>query len=558
MKKIILSILLCELSLSFIFSQESIIEDETQINLPEMTTTVMGDTITAGKDALPEFSEILPPASRGSEILPVLPGVESNSFEEEPVVDFGSGNERSVFAQGLIGAGLPGYFTGDFSIYKSAEQNPFSLEFYHLTQNGYGSNTAAEGFFNNNTFLKGNKSWSLNNFSFDFGGEYNTKTFGLQDESQIFYDLNSQTVDGIFEAEWTLPKGFLFTGKLDGEYYNRYGGIRDQEKCNTIFEQEKELKVFDMNPQLRIGWSNANFNTGFYMDYFIDSIVSSTEFASEDENQNEILNRFDIGFDFEWKNESLKICADAGFVFGKTDYDGSYWTVPFDVSFEGKWKIGSRSRILSVGIDGGLDSFAQKISSLENDFLWTVSSFVPSEQTDWFGTISVSIPFALFFSFDASAEYRKTAFDNKVMNADYDSNLISGLYGFEQTDRTLFDSSLMLSYIWNLFTFRGGLNSHWVFVPSNDYPQKIIAAVSYDSLKGNWGFAVEYNQPMGSGYDAVPLLNANLYWKLLDSITLSFYIEDAVKLVSSGSRKYMDSDFITYSGNASICAKFYF
>ena len=70
---------------SYAFSQ---VEEE-QIQLPEITTTISGDTVVAGKDAVPDFSRVVPAAGMEKNIMPKLPGERiSSGSEEEPVADF--------------------------------------------------------------------------------------------------------------------------------------------------------------------------------------------------------------------------------------------------------------------------------------------------------------------------------------------------------------------------------------------------------------------------------------------------------------------------------------
>ena len=57
-KKLILTFSV--LSVSFLAAQNSPEKSEEKIILPEVTTTVSGDSLTAGKDAVPDFTSILP------------------------------------------------------------------------------------------------------------------------------------------------------------------------------------------------------------------------------------------------------------------------------------------------------------------------------------------------------------------------------------------------------------------------------------------------------------------------------------------------------------------
>lgn len=106
--------------------------------------------------------------------------------------------QRQFFAQGLVGGGFPGDFIGDFSVYKSIGENPFKIEFSHLSKNGYGKHKAGDGFFNSSTRLFAEKTITAKSTDFVIGGEYKKNEIGLQSVSPFFYDLNSQEAFGNF------------------------------------------------------------------------------------------------------------------------------------------------------------------------------------------------------------------------------------------------------------------------------------------------------------------------------------------------------------------------
>ena len=122
------------------------------VTLPDITTTVSGEIVTAGNEAVPDFSKIIPGDKKDDSSLPVF-SEENISYDEEPIADFSFGEAKTIFAQGLVGGGFPGDFIGDFSVYKSIGENPFKIEFSHFSKNGYGKHKAGDGFFNSSTRL---------------------------------------------------------------------------------------------------------------------------------------------------------------------------------------------------------------------------------------------------------------------------------------------------------------------------------------------------------------------------------------------------------------------
>src|SRR5574344_1671589 len=181
---------------------------EDKITLPDVTTVVSGDSLTAGKNAVPDFSDVVPDLADGTAPLPELPDAQSDEVSNEPEADLTSTSNRNVYAEGLIGGGYPGFFSGDFSVYKSSGDNPFRLRFSHESANGYGAHEAADGFFDSTTELSGNKQITFKNAVLNFGAAYNTITNGMQSLSPCFFDNTQQNVNSMNSITWKLPYGF--------------------------------------------------------------------------------------------------------------------------------------------------------------------------------------------------------------------------------------------------------------------------------------------------------------------------------------------------------------
>ena len=113
-------LILCSLSFAgFVFAQN--------IELPEVTTVISGETEKAEADALPDFSDVLStkPVSAGSGgVEPVLPEVETTENTEiatgKTIV-----TDKSVYAEGLLGGGYPTLFKGDIAVFRNVGESPF-------------------------------------------------------------------------------------------------------------------------------------------------------------------------------------------------------------------------------------------------------------------------------------------------------------------------------------------------------------------------------------------------------------------------------------------------
>lgn len=517
--------------------------------LPDITTTVSGEIVTAEKDAVPGFSKIVAADNKNDSVLPVLPE-ENLIFAEEPVADFSFGEAKSIFAQGLIGGGFPGDFIGDFSVYKSIGENPFKIEFSHLSKNGYGKHKAGDGFFDSSTNLFAEKTVTVENTDFIFSGSYKKNETGLQSRSPFFHGLNSQAAFGNFSIKKNFRHGFAFDSKTGGSWYNRYAGISDSEI--DFLKQEKNVDALYLNQGLSFSWSGKKFYFG--LDGTLDY---GTFIGNFDSAEIEKIFRAETSAFAGWENDFLEISASGGIAGGNET--GTKNPIPFfnaGISFAGKDSPLQNS--FSFDIQGGLDTHLNFISALEEKYKFSQLLSLPSETSDWFINAKVSIPVFKFASVYSSAEFRKTAFENGAWEASYDSKETSGIFKIAPSNRTLFSTDSGFSYLWNVFVLSAGWKSYWIHVPSDEFRNYISTSISFDSKDKNWGFSVSLQENIEFDADKCPLLGGEFYYSIKESIRFSFELSDAIKMFAGRDREFMKTDYLVRAGSASLFAKFYF
>ena len=101
MKKIIFAITTF-LMLGAVYAQKA---DEQEIELPDVTTVISGGALTAGKDAIPDYKDILPDSSTSAVELPDLGTVDDSEVKANARMQTQS--DKDVFAEGRIGGTLP-------------------------------------------------------------------------------------------------------------------------------------------------------------------------------------------------------------------------------------------------------------------------------------------------------------------------------------------------------------------------------------------------------------------------------------------------------------------
>lgn len=268
------------------------------IELPEVTTVISGDTEKAGADTLPDFSDVLklPKGSGGVE--PVLPEVQASDDAEiaegkaKPV-------EKSVYAEGFIGGGYPVFFTGNISVARTVGANPFKFSFEHDSTLGYANHTVTEGYSDRNTKLSVEKKYKKNKLEMGASGYYKSAADGLQGNviegsSEIgLFNRDFYNVAG--NISYTFSKGFSLGAAATANLYNRYPEITS----NWI----EKASFFNIEPELLFRWAGYGFDTGFTFDYDYGAEIDKSH-------------RVKFMVDLQWENDFIRAYGNAAAVTG--------------------------------------------------------------------------------------------------------------------------------------------------------------------------------------------------------------------------------------------------
>ena len=525
-----------------------------QLLLPEVTTSVSGDSIETSKDALPDFSTILPDTEKMENILPLLPGVELDTGSDEYEADLGYEEDKSLFVRGYLGGGYPRLFSGDFSLDKSSGNNPFKIQFSHFSASGYGEKSVSEGYFDGKTLLYGEKTFSSENLKAEIFADYETLNTGFQQKSPVFFDTTSQGLSTGGNILWKLPYGFSISGNAFGEWYSRYGGIKDSSAAlHSSIDDDAETLI--LSPEIIFSWAYSGFYADITSSYTYETFIGSANLA-DSASGGSFIHRGDFALDLGWKNKNLDFKGNVGAVVGNKIGEARA-LVPFDLSFKGNWELGSDGRNLLVEVKGGLDSYLSGYSELEKNYLFVSQNYLPGESSDWFAELYAGLPIVSDFNLDLSASFAKTAFGNGVWEADYSAPDPSGLYELKQYERTAFDSDIELSYRYKLAVFSAGWISHWIHVPSTESPFLVKLRIDLQAENGKWGGSLEGRECISSG-DYVPFLDASAFYRFRENLSIELDIEDAVKIFSGANRNYASSIYAQRGGSASLKFKFSF
>ena len=524
-----------------------------QVVLPDVTTTVEGDQVNVADEANPDFSNLNPQSLDAKEVLPELPDSNSSSVGDELSSPGKGGAEKEVYAEGHLGGGFPGFFTGAFQLYKDSLSNPFTLNFSHLTNNGYGLKTASQGYFTNSTNFDGKKQISGKNMDINIQGAFSSSDIGLQQKSDAFYDISNQTISTFDTVEWSFPLGFGLFLSNDLIWYSRYSGIKDEGL--SYIPQEAEASTIYESPYLRATWSNSTVSLGLGGGYNFQHLFTS----ANDPSCLLSIHRGTFGGDFAWNNDIVGIDAAFNFVVGNTIGSNANFLVPFHLAFSGQWPVSYASVPLRFTVEGGLKSELYLFSQLEKDYSYAKMYELATDQSDWYGQLSAEIPVAQIFTMDAKVLFMQTAFGNGVWSADYSAANANNVYEFTQTERTLLDTELSGTFAWSMFDISVDWKSHWFYVPSNDYQLSVGAALDVNPDSGLWGAKIEVREAFAANsQDLLPFVNLSAYCRMTKSMRIALELNDVIKLVTGGQRYYYGSEYNISAGSAALLLKFYF
>lgn len=556
------------------------------IVLPDVSTEIQGGAPKAGKSAVPDFSSVIP--ERQTEgLVPRLPDAvrpDSSVFQE---LGFSASENKTVYAEGLAGIGFPGFFTGNFSVCSQSGPSPFRISFGHETSNGYSGNSLSSGFFDKDTLVSVEKTFSFSKGKLVFSGLYNSLNDGLQDRSENISDVTREIMKAGGEFSLSLPEGFSFGADFKGSRYRRFGTIVG--KVNGLSASEsgeipsfaKSVDIVDLQPEISFDFKRKNFFAGFkalyslYLDAAdsfssasISQASSSSSLGSGSGNGNaseltesseslKASNRGDFSLAAGFENDFLKAFTKAGIVAG-TNLNGNSLIFPFEVSADFKIPVDFSLRPLKISVSGGLDSFEPKIDSLEIKNTFSAFSVLPSETSDWFGKLDFSLPVKDSFAFNVQGEFRKTAFSNGTWTADYDDEgkFVSGLYTYSKKDMTQMNTKFNVSCRTDFGIFGGNWESFWLDKAANVPGQFVSLNYSFQSensfftLDALLGFSPTDD-------DKTPLFGFEAAFKVSSAVRLALSGNDIVKLVSGKARTYA-GQYIQRSGNIALLAKFVF
>lgn len=509
------------------------------IELPEVTTVISGDSEKAGEDTLPDFSDVLKiPAGSGG-VEPVLPDTESSEntdiaqAKSKPV-------EKSVYAEGLIGGGFPVFFTGNVSVARTIGANPFKISFEHEAALAYAKHSLTDGYSDRVTKLSAEKKYKKNHIEWGAAGFYKSASDGLQGqiEGNSAGLLNRDLYDARADIIYSFDNGFSLGAAADTSFYNRYPEIDCSQISNVCF--------FSIEPSLMARWKGNGFDTGFTVDYdYYSDLAENIPFEKS--------HRAKFMLDLQWKNDIIRLYGNAAAVVGKNIMEKPV-IVPFTVGIDSSFPVYFANRRVSISAEGGIDSYKPKTYELEEKYKFTNLNLNTTEISEWYGRFNLSIPLKTSFTGSAGFEYRQTAYDNRRLQPFY--NDYQSIYGYLMEDFHVLTTDFSLSYHKGIFTISGNWHSNWLDVAVGENFQTVKLDVNVQEEDSKWGVDVNFQIPINDDVET-PYVNAEGFIRVTPSVRAILSINDLLQLYKGETRTYAGK-YEGRGGSAALLLKFVF
>lgn len=544
-KKILLCIefLFCAL---FAFSQE---KTEEEIMLPEVSTVISGGAPKAGKSAVPDFSKILPQYEEEKNLPDFPDEVSQNQSEEFDISNNSSSPVKNIYAEGIAGAGYPGFFTGNFSIYRQSGNSPFLIKFFHESVDGYAGKPLTSGYFDRSTGIQASKKIVSQKHVFDISGKYESTSNGLQNKFENISDVSKNLVDFNLKWDWKISNNFFLSIDGKGNWYRRFATVTGTPFV-PIEDSFEDVSVLDVFPKLELGWNHLGFWTNIGAGWTCSHDITDSFIGKQ------TVQRGNFFVDLGWHNSFSKIYANASAVIGNEIGSNDVivpWKLGADFNFISKLS----SRKMKISFAGGIESELPKVFELENNFVFSALHVLPAESTSWFGKLSLSIPVKDVISFGFDGKFSKTAYGNDKWQADYDGKVLFGQYLYQHEEMMNVNTNVYFSIKAGPATFSAQWNSYWGDVPSAKKSQFVSTGISISDRNSKFIFDGKVGFAPDPDDDNCPEIDLSASFKITQVVRLAVSANDIVKLVSGETRTY-EGQYIQRSGYCGLLVKFFF
>ncbi|MDR1748686.1 MAG: hypothetical protein LBR47_06475 [Spirochaetaceae bacterium] len=463
-------------------------ERPSDIVLPDITTHIEGETAAVDPAAVPvvQADDPVPEVNTLPSLAEVRIPPEVYTSEEEKTAALKGKN--AVFIEGTAGGGYPGVFIGAFSLFQPLGDRSWRLNFSHESALGYQNRMASRGYFDTDTLFSGEAEFALSDsVTLNLAGGYDTVTVGMQGRSDYYYNSTAQRIGVDAGVFWELPAGFTLSGGMDGRFLNQYMGYVGSRTPDVY----TGMNLFILEPSAAAGWAGEVFSARFDAAYRLDALRDpETDYG----------HRGEFSLEGACTVSGFTLTASAGVVVRS---DGTL-LIPFAVSAAADLPAKT-----VIALSGGMNARPASVQDLlrREPFIRmdAAGDTAAPEESDWFGSLSVSWAGIPGLTLSGHADFLKTASGYGEFVSSYEAYgtqaaSVSGLFDRVIWERTMLNTLLLAEYSYKLVTAAAGWRAHWIDHNRMSAPRQIIGRVAVSPESGNWGVGIEAAAGLESGY----------------------------------------------------------
>ena len=542
MKKIIKNILI---TASFTAAATCFWAEESKIELPDLTTVVTSEQTDIEEIAVPDFADVVNAPENSGHLVLEMPDVEVLE-KSDVVVTVKSANNKQVYVEGQAGGGYPASFLGSFTVSRITGNDPFKVEFYHSSENGYAQKDLSSGYFDRDTNISLDKTFSWNAFKLDLNGFYESSGVGLQSAEPDILAINQNKLNGSAAFNWEIGNGFNLGTKLGLDYYFRFADLDIGASCDSFI---KHASVFAINPSIYGNWSNDSFAAELSGSVWMDGDLQSAF-----DSGHQYSNRGLINLTGNWNYNKLNVYGNVGFVLGD-NLNSNKIIVPFGLGVSTSFPVYYSDRNVVLLAEAGLKPDRNTNGELENLYKYSALNVLPSETSNWFANLNISVPLKTEFTGDLGLTFKNTAFENGVWEPVYKaSGYQSGIYTYQQNEKTVFATDIGVTYRHGIFAGTLKWHANWKDVPVLEDRHDFYVDLSFQDPDVKWGVNLNSEITL-DGADKIPVVNLESFAGITPQVKLVLQAEDVLKFFDSQPRIY-GGKYITDSGNLKLLVKF--
>ena len=504
------------------------------IERPDVTTVIEGDTVTVSPDALPDFKDVLKIPEGSGTIVPVLPDINTD-VKESKEKKINVNNNKTVYSEIAVGGGYPFLFFGNVDVKSTNKVSPFALSFDYESANGYNSKPLTDNFSDSLIQLNFEKSYVKDSLSLLFNANYEKDTKGLQKKVIGMSDINKSAIEGFAEVNYSFKNGVSIGSDMDLVLYNRF--LANTIDNQTIDTWKNKSDFITFIPHLNFNWQGYGFDFNLIGEYLLDGNLF---YSLEGKN----VNRGAFQTELRWHNDIIDTFGNVAIVFGN-QLKNNKVLFPFSLGLDASFPVYFSNRNVRLSFEGGLLSTYKTVEEIEKEYSYSVLKTVPNEIADWYGKLEIDIPLKQVFSGNFKAEYKKTAFNNGVWEPIFSEDT-KDLYEIKNNSHELLTTDLSLTYTSGLFSVKGIWHANWFDVPANDAMQRFDIELSVQDLKAKWGASLYGSYKVDEKW-SYPNISLQGFVQVTPTVRLNASFEDVIPLFTQSERigcgKYIDRGF---------------